>query len=284
VTPEEKLFHVTSVLKAAEVEVLVMGGHAARYYGVSRNTNDFDLVTSLNTPGDLRGKLAQLTTLGPLREAPVWRSMDFARFELGPLPDGREEYLEFWFRNHLLSDFATLQSRAEVGEYGGGPIGFLSITDLMRSKETERESDWTDIGLLEEIADQRRLATLQHDSGAVPDALANLRSRKGMDLVIKRGLADGDSASRAITACRHLVSFAFLLPLIGVAGLEMTRPPKPPSPIEPTTLAAIASTKFGSTQHFAWIEICRRSYKRAAMEADRADKQKSLASHRLRGE
>ena len=36
-------------------------------------------------------------------------------------------------------------------------------------------------------------------------------------------------------------------------------------------------------EHFAWIEICRRSYKRAAMEADRADKQRSLASHRSLG-
>ncbi len=38
----------------------------------------------------------------------VWRSDDFARFEIGRLPDGREEWLEFWIRNHLLGDFAGL--------------------------------------------------------------------------------------------------------------------------------------------------------------------------------
>lgn len=34
-------------------------------------------------------------------------------------------------------------------------VAFLGIDDLIRSKETEREDDWRDVALLEEIADER---------------------------------------------------------------------------------------------------------------------------------
>ena len=46
-TPDEKLARIFGSLIKAGVDVLVMGGHAVRHYGVDRNTNDFDLVTSL---------------------------------------------------------------------------------------------------------------------------------------------------------------------------------------------------------------------------------------------
>jgi len=120
-----------------------MGGHAVRYYGIDRNTIDFDLVTSLATPEELRLRLPKIESLAGIRAEPVWRSRDFARFEIGRLPDGREEWLEFWIRNHLLGDFQSLKARAEVGVYGGEPVAFLSIADLLKSKETERESDWS---------------------------------------------------------------------------------------------------------------------------------------------
>ena len=47
------------ILADAGIETLVMGGHAVRYYGVGRNTVDFDLVTAICTrkpSGNLTGK------------------------------------------------------------------------------------------------------------------------------------------------------------------------------------------------------------------------------------
>ena len=44
---------------------------------------------------------------------------DFARFEIGRLPDGREEWLEFWRHNHLLAEFSETWSRQEQGHVRG---------------------------------------------------------------------------------------------------------------------------------------------------------------------
>ena len=111
-TPDEKLAHITRSLKEAGIDALVMGGHAVRYYGIDRNTIDFDFVTSLATPEELQLRLPQIESLGSVRAETVWRSKDFARFEIGRLPDGREEWLEFWIRNHLLGEFSALKARA----------------------------------------------------------------------------------------------------------------------------------------------------------------------------
>jgi hypothetical protein len=203
-TPDQKLARIARLLKAAGIDVLVMGGHAVRYYGIDRNTVDFDVVTSLSTPDELRMRLPQIESLGPIREEPVWRSADFARFEIGRLPDGREEWLEFWLRNHLLADFASLKARAEVGTYGGEQVAFLSIADLVRSKETERESDWQDIALLEEIQDARHHAAIASAPDALLRLLSCLRSRRGMDRAIDKHLMeDHDTVVEAVAACTH---------------------------------------------------------------------------------
>ena len=47
----------------------------------------------------------------PLTEGPSWRPGSFRRFLLGQLPDGRDEWLEFWRTNHLLPPFAELYGR-----------------------------------------------------------------------------------------------------------------------------------------------------------------------------
>jgi len=269
-TSDRKLARIAKSLQDAGIDVLVMSGHAVRFYGIDRNTVDFDLVTSLSGPDELRAGLAQIASLGPVREEPVWRSGDFARFEIGRLPDGREEWLEFWLRNHLLADFASLKARAEVGTYGGEQVAFLSIADLMRSKETERESDWQDIALLEEILDARHQAAIASAPDALLKLLSGLRSRRGMDRTIERHLLqDRDTVAKAVAACTHPATYAFLLPTAG------TTPP-PAMSVEPTALAALSTVNFGSPKHFALIEICRCAYKRHAMEADRADKQAKL--------
>src|SRR5439155_12252778 len=144
-TPEQRLAQLVAALEQARLQCLVMGGHAVRYYGVERNTVDFDFVVQVASAPELRSRLGRSELLSTAREGPSWRPHDFARFEIGKLPDGREEGLEFWLRNHLLADFSELLSRHEKGLYGGTLIPFVSLGDLLRSKETERESDWQDI-------------------------------------------------------------------------------------------------------------------------------------------
>ncbi|MGH9799326.1 MAG: hypothetical protein ACRD82_03100, partial [Blastocatellia bacterium] len=92
------LAEIVSALNALQIPHLVMGGHAVRYYGFSRETNDHDLCI----PPEVGQNLAELlskTSLFvsvPPTEAPTWRGEDFRRFVLGRLPDGKEELLEFW--------------------------------------------------------------------------------------------------------------------------------------------------------------------------------------------
>jgi hypothetical protein len=263
VTADQTLARIYLSLREAGIDALVMGGHAVRYYGIDRNT--------IATPELLRTELSSISALGPIREESVWRRHDFARFEIGKLPDGRPQWLEFWLRNHLLDDFANLKARAETGSYGGEQIRFLSLPDLMRSKETERESDWHDIALLEEILDDRHGAAIAATCDGLFKFLSSLRSRRGMDFAIEQKLtANRDEVVRALTSGCHPVTCAFLYPF----ALDQSKRGKG---ILPPTIAALLSTVVGgSPKHFAIVEIARRDYKRAAMDRDRADKQEQL--------
>lgn len=267
-SPDEKLALIARSLRDSGLDVLVMGGHAVRYYGVDRNTSDFDLVTAVSLPNDLIKRLPKIPIFAKIKEIPVWRTGDFARFEIGALPDGRQELLEFWIHNHLLPDFATLKARAEIGRYGGGEVAFISLEDLIRSKETERESDWQDIALLEEIRDARLLAKATDPSG-VDRVLRSVTSRRGLERLMESGLLEDSSAvTRAIENCIHPVTFAMLSPLSPHSRSQKLR-----FPIESTSSTALAKVTFNSALHLGVIEVVRRGYKRQAMELDRLDKQ-----------
>ena len=41
--PDARLAEIVTALEAVGLSCLVMGGHAVRFYGVDRNTADFDL-------------------------------------------------------------------------------------------------------------------------------------------------------------------------------------------------------------------------------------------------
>lgn len=71
---EEKLARISSALADAGLESLVMGGHAARYYGVERNTNDFDLYVSAPSVEELKARLADANIPAefPPQEGPSW--------------------------------------------------------------------------------------------------------------------------------------------------------------------------------------------------------------------
>jgi hypothetical protein len=277
VSPDERLAAVYAELRALGLPCLVMGGHAARFFGVDRMTRDYDLHVALDPAAwqALPRTLAASALFGPsLREGPSWRPDDFRRFVIGRLPDGGEERLECWRRNHLLAPFVTLHARREEGHYGGRRVAFLGLDDLLRSKETEREDDWRDVALLEEIADERRFARAG-DRDRAREALSGLRSRRGYE----RAAADGWLRERTlIDAAADTVRISLASAFLAPHRPEVTTrcPPGTPPSIVELVEGSLRRVAPGSGRHLALVEAVRRLYRRAAMAADRADKERSV--------
>lgn len=270
--PARRLAEIVSALEQVGLTVLVMGGHAVRYYGIDRNTIDYDLHLSPADWDDLGSRLNQsaLAAGGPPTPGHSWRPGSFQRFLLGRLPDGRDEWLEFWRNNHLLPPFADLYGRREEGTYGGRTLAFLSLPDLIRSKETERETDWQDIAALEEIHDGRLLHQTTAGAIAVDQALARLRSRRGLESFLQGGyLKDPAVVRQALLQTRLSITQAILLPS---AGADMV-PPVATVPMEPVVVNRLRAIAPVSALHLALIEVVRRQYKLAMQNADAADKQ-----------
>lgn len=271
---EERLAQIFAELTRLGISALVMGGHAVRFYGVDRSTIDYDLVVAAS-PEDwerLPARLSSSTLFARAVQGPSWRPKSFRRFVLGTLPDGREERLEFWRENHLLASFADLYAARCVGSYGGGKIAFLGLDDLMRSKETEREDDWRDIRLLEEIADERRLASIATAADETT-VIARLRSVRGFETALQRSMLGPETGAAAAVEATHPVSRALLAPFAGSAAL----PALPADAIDPKLWQVVTNVKPGSPRHLALVEAVRRLYQRQRMSEDRADKKRQAA-------
>jgi hypothetical protein len=270
VTGAERMASIAAALEEVGLPYLVMGGHAVRYYGVDRNTIDYDLHLSpaeWDRLPELLGR-ASLFRGEPLPEGPSWRPNAFRRFQVGRLPDGREEWLEFWRANHLLAPFGDLAARCERGEYGGRVLPFLGLGDLIRSKETERGSDWQDVALLEEIRDARNLARAADEPTRV-GALAELSSRTGFEAVLQRGWLTAPAEVRAAAArAVSPISRAYLIPFAGSEAAAASDP----GMIGEILSGPLRRVAPGSARHLALVEAVRRLYKQNAMAADRADK------------
>ncbi len=267
-TADEKLAEVVTALEAVGVRCLVMGGHAVRYYGLNRLTDDFDLHLAPDCWGDLTDRLSRsewFRNRNPV-EVPNWRAGAFRRFQVGTLASGREEWLEFWKENHLLPPFEELYARREGGQYGGRRCEFLSLPDLIRTKETEREKDWLDIQYLEEFQDARLARAAQANRAFLVSALAALRSRRGLETHMQAGsLTDPAVVAEALGEAVNPITVALLLPAAPEALV-------PNVPVEPAIVNRLRTVGVGSALHLTLVEAVRRRYKQAAMQADQADK------------
>src|SRR5260370_392622 len=127
VNPEERLAFIVEALGRVGITCLVMGGHAVRFYGVSRNTRDFDLHLSPECWSDLRDRLERSPLAGgqPLIEGPSWRAGAFRRFQIGWLPDGQEEWLAISRAHHLPGPFARKHTPPAKEPYGARGVALL---------------------------------------------------------------------------------------------------------------------------------------------------------------
>jgi hypothetical protein len=278
VTPETRLAEIVTVLEGVGIPCLVMGDHAVRFYGLSRNNIDFDLHLAPDSWDDLSARLASTALFAgkPVSEGPSWRPHSFRRFLIGRLADGREEWLEFWRGNHLLPPFYELYARREQGLYGGCVLSFLALPDLIRSKETERTVDWQDITVLEEFLDARLLAQAELGGRALPDALCRIRSRSGFETALqKRFLSESHVVEQALTKADLAITQAFLLPYTpALTNLQATMPA-----IEPVILNRLRTAVAASPLHLTLVEAVRRQYRLFAQAADRADKERVRQTH-----
>jgi hypothetical protein len=283
VSREERLAEIVAALQKVELRCLVMGGHAVRYYGLERYTNDFDLHLAPENWDELAKRMlaTRLFGQGPLDEGPSWRPRDFRRFRIGALPDGQEEWLEFWRTNHLLGPFAELYQRREEGEYGGQVLPFMALPDLIASKETERDKDWDDIAVLEEFHDTRLLRQVAAGDMTAATALSQIRSRRGLEAFARDGdLSIEGIAVQAIERSSRSITQSLLLPFCPAASAL----PRSDIPIEPVVLNRLRSVKPASPLHFAIVEIVRRRYRQIRQAADRADKDAIRAAQAQSGE
>jgi hypothetical protein len=245
-----------------------MGGHAVRYYGLNRMTDDFDLHLAPDCWDDLTTRMASSDWLrgrNPV-EVPSWRTTTFRRFQIGTLPSGREEWLEFWKENHLLPPFDDLHARRESGPYGGRVVDFLSLPDLIHAKETEREKDWLDIQYLEEFQDERLAASVKAGQTPLKNGLVRLRSRRGLETHLLAGnLSDFAAVTEAIGRATNPITIALLLPAAANAQL-------PAIPMESAIVNRLRTSTIGSSLHLTLVEAVRRNYKQTAMLVDKADK------------
>jgi hypothetical protein len=275
--PAERLAAIVAALDSVGLSCLVMDGHAVRYYGLQRHTNDFDLTLAPDGWDDLADRLVRTGLFpgtGPI-EGNSWRPGAFRRPLLSSLPSGQEEWLEFWRENHLLAPFPELFARREVGSYGGQDVPFLSLEDLLRSKETERQKDWDDISYLEEFLDARLHARWVAGDIALADVLARLRSRRGFDTYLAENcFGDEVTVQAALGRTTNPVTQAFLLPW----SPEATVSP-PVVAIEPLVERKLRSAAPASPLHRALVEVVRRQYKLICQERDRADKVAVRAAH-----
>jgi hypothetical protein len=273
VNPESRLAEIVSALEGIGVPCLVMGGHAVRFYGLSRNTIDFDLHLAPDSWAELSSRLAGTPLFAgkPVLEGPSWRPLSFRRFLIGRLPDGREEWLEFWCRNHLLPSFSELDARKEQGFYGGHLLSFLALPDLIKSKETERAVDWQDIAVLEEFLDARMLGQAESGGRTLAEALSRLRSRSGFETALQRGhFSEPHVVEKGLGATSLAITQAFLLPYAPkTTNLQATTPA-----IEPVILSRLRTVAPASPLHLTLVEAVRRQYRLFAQALDRADKGK----------
>jgi hypothetical protein len=130
--------------------------------------------------------------------------------------------------------------------------------------------------VLEEFLDARHLARVKDGLLAVPEALALLRSRVGLEGFLQAGhLSDPQFVSLALQRTAHPVTQALLLPFAPASPLAETTPA-----IEPVVANRLRTVSPTSPLHLTLVEAVRRHYRVFKQAADRRDKEAVRAGQR----
>jgi hypothetical protein len=138
--PHDPLLLVCSLLNKHDVRYLVAGGHACILHGLVRTTEDVDVLVQ-DDDDNFRRIIAGLSEMadGAARELTV---DDLRNNVVVKVADEVEVDIS---KSAWTVSYADAIADAESIEIDGVRIPFLSLTQLIRSKETYREEDRGDL-------------------------------------------------------------------------------------------------------------------------------------------
>ena len=145
---QDPLLLVCSLLNKHDVRYLVVGGHACILHGLVRTTEDVDILIQ-DDEENFRGVIAGLSEMsdGAARELTVADLRDNVVVKVA------DEVEVDVSKSAWTVSYAEAIADAESVEIDGIRIPFVSLTQLIRSKETYREEDQGDLIRLRRLRD-----------------------------------------------------------------------------------------------------------------------------------
>ena len=150
-TPMTALVRVCDLLNKQAADYMVAGGYACILHGLVRTTEDVDILIaeSLENYRRVIAALAELEDHAARELTP----QDLAENVVVKVADEVEVDVS---RRAWKVSFADAAPRVRTVEIGGVRIPFLSLSDLIASKETYREQDRADLERLRFLAADRQ--------------------------------------------------------------------------------------------------------------------------------
>lgn len=148
--PQDPLLLVCSLLNKHDVRYLVAGGHACILHGLVRTTEDVDILIQ-DDEENFRRVIAGLSEMsdGAARELTVDDLRDNVVVKVA------DEVEVDISKSAWKVSYADAMADAESVEIDGVRIPFLSLKQLILSKETYREVDLGDLIRLRKLRDER---------------------------------------------------------------------------------------------------------------------------------
>ena len=147
---QDPLLLVCSLLNKHGVRYLIVGGHACILHGLVRTTEDVDILIQDNEENfrrviaglsEMSDGAARELTIADLRDNVVVKVADEVEVDVS--------------KSAWTVAYADAIADAESVEIDGIRIPFVSLKQLIRSKETYREQDRGDLIRLRKLLDQR---------------------------------------------------------------------------------------------------------------------------------
>lgn len=140
----EDLKALVSALNEKGADYLLIGGYALYAHGYHRATTDIDvLVPATRQAGE---KIREALMLLPDRAA---TDIDPAWFEEGENIRVADAFVVDIMLNACGETYETLQAYAETVDLDGVPVRTVNLEGLLKTKQTLREKDIADRGILE---------------------------------------------------------------------------------------------------------------------------------------